>query len=423
MAALTDIAADLEAVSDILKEWYIGPTAEQLNQEVMVTQLLGVSTENLEGLKAVLPLHTARSGGIGSRRERAELPRAGKQGYGRAEYELKYHYARAEVTGQAIQRTNSDRGAFLQAFKSELSFIRKDIQLDMARQFYGDGSGVVATVLSEATPVLTLDSAEPLVKGFVYVGMVVDGGTAADPTLHFTEAVVLDVDVDNATVTLDTPATGTVAAADSSTVLVRAGNVADSTDPAEVDEMTGGLRALIAASGEVGGIDPTDAGKGFWKSPVINPSETGPTLDRLQRVYNQVNNAGGRADSVVIMTTPGMLRELFSSADFSDAVQFVNSTVLRGGFEELSFAAGAGPMKLHGDRLHPWGEISFVDKAHIQAYSPADWDFLSRDGLTVRWVPDYDAFQALLFRYMEMGTDRRNTSARLVGLTDDADGF
>jgi hypothetical protein len=422
MAALADVAADLEAVSAVLKEWYIGPTAEQLNQEVMVTQLLGVSSENLEGLKAVLPLHTARSGGIGSRRERAELPKAGKQGYGRAEYDLKYHYARAEVTGQAIQRTQSDRGAFLQAFKSELSFIRKDIQLDMARQFYGDGTGVVATVLSEATPVLTLDSAEPLVKGFLYVGFVADGGTAADPTAHFTEATVIDIDVDNATVTFDTPGGGTIAAADSTTVLVRAGNVADSTDPDEVDEINAGLRAIISAA-PLGGIDPTDSGKSFWQGIVENPSGTGPTLDILQRAYNRVNNAGGRADSVVVMTTPGMVRELFASGDFSENVRFVNSTTLRGGFEELSFAAGAGPMKINADRLAPWGEIAFVDKAHVQAYSPAEWDFLSRDGLSVRWVPDYDAFQSLLFRYLNLGADRRNTSMRLTAMTDDVDGF
>lgn len=421
MAALADVAADLEAVSAVLKEWYIGPTAEQLNQEVMVTQLLGVSTENLEGLKAVLPLHTARSGGIGSRRERAELPRAGKQGYGRAEYELKYHYARAEVTGQAIQRTASDRGAFLQAFKSELSFIRKDIQLDMARQFYGDGTGVVATVASAAAgAVVTLDSAEPLVKGFLYVGFVADVGSAADPTDELTEATIIDVDVDNVTVTFDVDAAA--AGVDSNDVIVRSGNVADSTDPTEVDEIDAGLRAIIG-SGELGGIDPTDTGKGFWQGIVENPTPTGPTLDILQRMYNRVNNAGGRADSVVVMTTPGMVRELFSSSDFSDNVRFVNSTTLRGGFEELSFAAGAGPMKINADRLAPWGEIAYVDKAHIQAYSPAEWDFLSRDGLTVRWVPDYDAFQSLLFRYLNLGADRRNTSARIVGLTDDADGF
>src|ERR1044072_3569864 len=156
---------DLADLSDMLKEWYIGPTAEQLNQEVAVTQLLDVTSENLEGLKAVLPQHVSRSGGMGARRERQALPSAGKQGYARAEFDLKYQYARVEVTGQSIQRTSSERGAFLQALKAELSYIRKDIQLDMARQFYGDGSGVIASVLdadgaSSATQ--TISSAEPI---------------------------------------------------------------------------------------------------------------------------------------------------------------------------------------------------------------------------------------------------------------------
>lgn len=419
MAALADVAADLEAVSAVLKEWYIGPTAEQLNQEVMVTQLLGVSSENLEGLKAVLPLHTSRSGGIGSRRERAELPKAGKQGYGRAEYDLKYHYARVEVTGQAIQRTQSDRGAFLQAFKSELSFIRKDIQLDMARQFYGDGSAVVGTIASVASAVATLTSAEPIVKGFLYVGFVADVGAPATPTDVDTELTIIDVDPDTPSVTFD----ATVASASAGDVIIRSGNAADTTDRDEVDEIDAGLRAIISETIPVGGIDPAASGKSYWAANVEDPTPTGPTLDMLQRKYNEVNNAGGRADSTVVMTTPGMVRELFASSDFSDNVRFVNSTTLRGGFEELSFAAGAGPMKINADRLAPWGEIMFVDKAHVQAYSPAEWDFLSRDGLTVRWVPDYDAFQSLLFRYLNLGTDRRNTSARIIGLTDDVDGF
>ena len=76
-------------------------------------------------------------------------------------------------------------------------------------------------------------------------------------------------------------------------------------------------------------------------------------------------------------------------------------------------------MTINSDRLHPWGKVSFVDKAHIRVFSPADWEFLARDGLTVRWVQDYDAFQAVLFRYANMGTDRRNTSGLLDGYTDD----
>jgi hypothetical protein len=118
------------------------------------------------------------------------------------------------------------------------------------------------------------------------------------------------------------------------------------------------------------------------------------------------------------MTTPGLVRRLFASTDFQNSVRFVNSTTLVGGFEELSFAAGNGPMKLNSDRLHPWGQVTFADKQRMRVFSPADWDFLSRDGLTIRWVSDVDAFQAILFRYLNLGTDRRNTSGKITGLTD-----
>ena len=96
----------------------------------------------------------------------------------------------------------------------------------------------------------------------------------------------------------------------------------------------------------------------------------------------------------------------------------MNSTTLTGGFESLSFAAGNGNMTLNADRLHPWGKVTFLDKQHVRLFSPADWDFLARDGLTVRWVTDTDAFQSILFRYLNMGTDRRNTCGILKNYTD-----
>ena len=61
------MAADLTSLSNVLKEFYLTPLADQMNQDVMVTSLLDVTAENLEGLKAVLPLHYGRSSGISSR--------------------------------------------------------------------------------------------------------------------------------------------------------------------------------------------------------------------------------------------------------------------------------------------------------------------------------------------------------------------
>lgn len=408
------MAADLTSLSAVLKEFYIGPVAEQLNQDVMVTQLLRVDAENLEGLKAVIPLHYGRSGGIGSRPELGALPSAGAQSYARAEYDLKYHYARVQVSGPSISKTKSERGAFLQALKSELDMIRNDLQLDQARQYYGDGTGVIGVVSSISTTVVTLTSAEPIVKGYIYIGAVLDLGAPATPTDVLNGVAVTDVDASVPSVTFASSA----ASGSAADVIVRHGNVTDTTDLTTNAEINAGLQRLIGTS-SVGGIDPASTSKGFWQSDVISQA-TDPeiSLDTLMIELNRLANAGSPTESLVCVTTPGLVRRLFASEDFKDSVRFVNSTSLKGGFEELSFAAGNGPMKLNSDRLAPWGQVLFVDKRHVRVFSPADWDFLSRDGLTVRWVSDYDAFQAILFRYANLGTDRRNTSARLTAFTD-----
>ena len=408
------VGQDLSGLSAVLKEFYLGPLVSQLNDNVMITQLLRVDSENLEGLKAVLPLHYGRSGGIGSRAELATIPSAGRQKYARAEYDLRYHYARVQVSGPAISKTRDDAGAFLQAMKSELDFIKNDVQLDQARQFYGAGNGVIATVSSSTGAVTTLTSAEAISKGYIYPGAVLDGGSTTTPTTQ-TGMSVIDVSIANSTVTFDADYSATLSVG---TVLVRSGNVTDTTNPDAVDEINAGMNAIVDTS-VLGGIDPTATGRSFWQA--IKTDQTASpdvAVDDLMYLQNQLINNGAMASDLITITTPGLTRRLFQSADFKDAVRFCDTTTLTGGFEQLSFAAGNGAMKINADRLHPWGQVTMLDKQHVRVFSPADWDFLARDGLTVRWVTDVDAFQSILFRYANMGTDRRNTSGRLINYTD-----
>lgn len=406
------VGQDLSGLSAVLKEFYLGPLCEQLNTEVMITQLFRVDSENLEGLKGIVPLHYGRSGGIGSRAELAAIPSAGRQKYARAEYDLRYHYARVQVSGPSISKTKSDAGAFLQAMKSELDFIRNDLQLDQARQFYGDGTGIIATVSSSSGAVVTLTSNEAVWKGYLYPGAIIDGGSTTSPTT-VSGAEILDVDIDAGTITLDADHSSDLT---NGTVIVRHGNVTDTTDPNAVDEINSGINALVG-TGVVGNVDPSSTGKSFWKSTVTSKSGA-PALDDLMVLQNTLINRGAKASDLITMTTPGLVRRLFATSDFKDNVRFVNTTTLNGGFEELTFACGNGAMKINADRLHPWEQFTMLDKQRMRLFSPADWDFLARDGLTVRWVTDYDAFQSVLFRYSNMGTDRRNTSGKLTGYTD-----
>lgn len=404
------MGATLTTLSSILKEFYLKPVQEQLNQDVLITQILKVDSENLEGLKAVVPLHTARSGGIGARGELVLLPTAGNQAYARAEYDLKYHYARVQVSGPSISKTKSEAGAFLQALKSELDYIKQDVMLDQSRQLYGDGSATVATIgtgVASATQPVTND--EAILRGFLYVGMVVDIGTAASPAARGTRTIT-DIDVSVPNIVLDSSVTTTT-----SDLITRSGNKINATT---IYEMDCGLTKVISTSANtVGGINAAAAGSRYWDN-LRDASGGAISLDNLQLNWNKVSNAGGKSGEVVAVTTPGIVRRLFATADFKSNVRFVNSQVMKGGFEQITFSAGSGQIEMNADRLAPRSKVHFVHKKHVRVFSPADWDFLSRDGQTIRWVSDYDAFQAVLFRYANLGAERRNTSLVMSGITD-----
>jgi hypothetical protein len=406
--------ATLTTLSNIMKNFYLGPVQTQFNNEILVNQLLGVSSENLVGLQAVLPLHTSRTGGIGSRGELETLPAAGNQSYSQATYDLAYHYGRAQVSGQAIHKTSSSAGAFLQAMKSELDGLRDDLALDFARQVYGTGDGIIASCTAQTTQTtLILGSAEALVKGFIYINMVVDIGDTSNPISVAQARTVTDVDPVAGTITISGAAVTTT----TSHRIFRSGNAGPSTTYA-LREMPAGLQKIVSTSANsVGGINAASAGSRFWDN-LRNTTGGGISLSTLMSEWNRSNAAGAKNGDVVAITTPGLVRRLFETADFKSLIQFVNTNEFKGGFSEVSFAANGQPIKLYPDRHAPWGQVLVLDKKHVRLFSPMDWSFLDKDGLSVRWVSDTDAYQVALFRYASLGVDRRNTSNVISGLTD-----
>jgi hypothetical protein len=405
----------ITTVSDALKYRYLSPLQSQVHNEILVTQILDLDSKNidLDGLKGVIGMHTGRSTGIGARLEDEDLPAAGSQKYGKLEYDLAYLYGRARFSGQAIQKTKTDAGAFIRVVTEELDRLRDDLALDTARQFYGDGTGSIATVNGAvvADTDVVLDSAEPLIKGFLYPGMIVDIGTLASPRASADSVVIEDVDPDTLTVTF----TAALSVSDND-VISREDNLAASSVSKEINA---GLQALLStsASTTVGGKAASTSGNSYWDN---QRDATGGAigLSALMQNWNKIHARGAKSNEVVTLTTPGLARRLFESADFASKVQFVNTEEMKGGFESISFNAGSGRLNLVTDRLAPFGRVNMIHKKHIKVFSPGDWDFLQRDGLTIRWVDNRDAFQAVLFRYVNLGTNRRNRSLVMSGLTD-----
>jgi len=412
--------ADLLTLSNILKEFYMGPVVEQLNKEVLLLSRLESRSEDLVGKRAYVPLSASRTSGIGARAERASLPAAGAYTYEKAVYDLKYLYGRASVTGPSMAKTKSEAGSFLQSLKSELDGLRTDLQKDLARQVYGDGSATIATI--DGAPVgnvVTVSSKEPLAKGQIYVGMLLDAynGTTKQTTSGAVEVTAVDVEdleitVDDASELADTD------------VLVRAGVkvYAEAVDPSPTNPGTyalsdevDGLARIVSATAGLGGIDPTDPGKEWWAAQTVTATAAwspDASLDDIQIALNKVRIAGGTPS--VMITSLGVQRKFYNA--LTDLVRYNEPNTLdyASGFKTLSYNG----MPLIADIDAPWGKIHILDESTIKVFSDQDWHFLDADGQTLRQASDTDAFEAFMVRYMNMGATRRNNQVVITGITD-----
>jgi len=408
--------ATLTTLSDILKEYYLGPVAEQLNNEVLLLSRLNTKSEDLMGKRAYVPLHTNRSGGIGARAESAALPASGNQTYDKAVYDLKYLYGRVQVTGPSMAKTKNEAGAFLQALKGELDGIRADLQKDLARQVYGDGTAQIVqcgTTSSDTTVVLnTAAGKEAIRKGQLYVGMLVDIGTVADvDTISgATPRTITAVDYTNATVDIS----GAAVTTSSSHYITRAGAGVDGAATAtgsrssEID----GLKRVVAASATAfGELDP--ATKTFWDNKRIG-SVGAIALDDLQQGLNLIRLEGGKPS--VMVTSLGVQREIYNLLD--QQVRYVDPESYNyvAGFQTIEYAG----LPVIADIDAPYGSLFMLDESTIKVFSDQDWHFLDADGQTLRQVAGYDAFEAVMTRYMNLGVTKRNNHAVLTGITVDS---
>jgi hypothetical protein len=409
------VGATLTTLSNILKEFYLPPVVDQLNNEVLLFSRIEKSSEELRGNEAVVPLHTTRSGGIGPAGENVALPAAGSQGYAKAVYDIKPQYGRVRVTGLAMEKTEKESGSFLKALESEINGIRTDLMRDLARQTYGDGTGQIAqagTTTAANVVVLATSAKEALRKGWLYIGMVVDIGTVTDARAIATGRNITDVNLTTPSITIDGAAVTTSA----SHFVFRSGAGLATTGGAIAAGEILGLKGLVSdAAATVGGINEASAGNGFWAN-LRDTSTSTLSSDALVQNMNQVRIAGG--DITAMLASFGMQRKLFGL--LQSQVRYVDPTTIRGGFKVLEFNGHP----VIADRDAPYGKLYLLDEPQLRVFRNRDWHWLEEDGHVLKWVSGFDAWEAVLACYLNLGTQRRNTSLVMTNLAgDDPNGF
>ena len=134
------MAASTTTLDAILKDYYIGPLQEQLNNEVMVLDLFEKAKISWAGRQGIVPVHVGRNTGVGYRGESATLPTATNQVTKQLTFEAAYLYGRFQVTGPAIaSAAKGGTASFVGALELEMDKLKDDVRNQADRSMTSGG--------------------------------------------------------------------------------------------------------------------------------------------------------------------------------------------------------------------------------------------------------------------------------------------
>lgn len=144
------MGATITNLSTILKEFYLGPIVNQLNNEILAIELFQKAQVDWSGKKVIIPVRVSRNTGVAFLGELggslpATLPTAGVQGYADLIVTSRFVYGRFQVTGPVIEAAKTSAGAFVQAIDSEMTGLTEDVKNASNKSMF-DGGEVIGYV-------------------------------------------------------------------------------------------------------------------------------------------------------------------------------------------------------------------------------------------------------------------------------------
>lgn len=399
--------ASLATVAVLLKEIYEPTMRKQLNDETVALRRIERSSDGIEttvgGRYVTFPIKTRRNSGIGARNELELLPVPGQQGNAAGRVGLKYLYGGVRLSGQTFELADKNYQSFVSVLEQELDGLKTDLAKDQNRQVYGDGSGAIAVVTTAGTTVNTLTVGTVMYAQMDEMVDLIDGTTLGNPTptVKLSNRKITGINTTTNVITFD-GAAGSSAIGD---VVVRTGNV---------NREWTGFAKIIAATGTLYNIDP--AVEPVWKAEVNANGGTNRALSEglMIDMCDRVRTNGGKVSA--IFSNLGVRRSYWNL--LVQQRQYVNTKEFTGGFNGLAFTTDQGEVPFVVDVDAPKNRQYFVNEKELTLYREGDWSWMNRDGSMWQRVTGYDAYEATMYQYSEIGCHRRNTHGVISDLTE-----
>lgn len=426
--------ADTATFSGALKTKFLGPIRDVLPQGHVLlygdphanpTDFKGI-VPSAEGISFVgndfrIPMKTLRNQSVGFRSENEYLPAPGSSKYTYLTEPLRYAYALFNITGQLMQASESQEGAFVTAFKQEMEDTVLASKLDFARAAFGDGSGQMATVTATGaggganttnSTIINLGST----VNYRGLGEIIDFVNAAGVVISPAHTVT-GVDRTNLAITIApglaagiTPGTHFPVRASSDSTIA----IPNNSQNKEIN----GLANIVSNTGTLHGLNPTTYA--WWKAQ-LNPGFAGGAINDtvLRNAKDFVGFESGidisNGFDFALITTRGIRSRYAATLTALKRFQGSDLMTLKGGYTALMFDENP----IFVDDLCPVGSLYGLSLNKLFWAQGADWNWMNKDGDVLKWEPRRDRYIAVLYKYCQLGTWWRGSHFRLTGITDD----
>lgn len=392
----------LETANNALKEVYLGVLSNQLNTSInpLLTRI-NQTTSDVWGkeIRKVAPYGI--NGGIGAGKEDGDLPNPAENNYEQFVLSLKNLYGKLEISDKAIRASENSSGAFVNLLTSEMEGLIKASSFNFGRMLYGDGTGKLATILTNTTNSVTVDYTKNLIEGMVVDIM----STSSDEPLNKSLRIKA-INHSTREVTFTSNTLNSEGYKDLNYYLCIQGS--------HNNELTG-LGAIFKDTGKLYGLDRATYN---WLIPYMKDNKN--SLSEAQDISENliqtaIDDLEEQADSRVdfIVCSSGVKRNYHTY--LTSFRTNINIMELEGGFKALSYNG----IPLISDRFAPNNTLYLLNTKEFNLHQLCDWKWLeSEDGRVIRQTPGKATYQATLVKYADLICNKPRGQAVITGIKE-----
>ena len=166
----------LSTINDALKVLYINPIREFVNMKAdpLAARILQTS-DNITGYqKIVRAVQIGANGGAGAGTETGVLPVAGENLYKQFESDIKNLYGTVSISDKTMKSATEGPGSFVNALQRDIDSLVSTLKFSLARQIYGDGTGLLAAAKNASSSAKEVEVADSAILFNILPGLTID---------------------------------------------------------------------------------------------------------------------------------------------------------------------------------------------------------------------------------------------------------